>query len=212
VLAKKALAIREKLLDPEHPDVAESLNRLGVIYSGQGRYIEAERLYKRALAILEKALGSENKSVGIAIDNLAMLYRFQARCARVDGQQLKAEQLCNNAEVLYKRAQGIFDNVLSPHDRDRATYLNSLAGFYRELGRHEAEKLYKNSLDILEKVLPPNHPDLASSVKLSRLSAVSRCCIPKSLDRILMTRRISGSASEKRPWLRYRLTKPVIIR
>lgn len=42
-----ALAIREKALGPDHPDVANSLNRLGEIYTTQGRYNEAEPLFQR---------------------------------------------------------------------------------------------------------------------------------------------------------------------
>ena len=57
-LYKRALAVREKTLGPDHPDVAQTLNNLALLYYNQGRYAEAEPLYKRALAIYEKALGS----------------------------------------------------------------------------------------------------------------------------------------------------------
>ena len=35
-LYKRALAIREKALGPDHPDVAQSLNNLADLYSAQG--------------------------------------------------------------------------------------------------------------------------------------------------------------------------------
>jgi len=45
----RALAIREKALGAEHPDVAQSLNSLaGLYYYNQGKYAEAESLYRRA--------------------------------------------------------------------------------------------------------------------------------------------------------------------
>ena len=50
-LYKRALAIREKALGPDHPTVATSSNNLAHSYDAQGRYAEAEPLYKRALAI-----------------------------------------------------------------------------------------------------------------------------------------------------------------
>ena len=62
-LYKRALAIREKALGPDHPDVAKALNNLAVLYQKQGRYAEAEPLYKRALAIREKALGPDHPDV-----------------------------------------------------------------------------------------------------------------------------------------------------
>jgi tetratricopeptide (TPR) repeat protein len=52
---KRALAIREKTLDPQHQDVATSLSHLAKLYKAQGQYAKAEPLYKRALAIREKA-------------------------------------------------------------------------------------------------------------------------------------------------------------
>ena len=70
-LYKRALAIREKALGKDHPDVVYSLNDLGelfrtqdvvyslnnlaFLYKIQGKYAEAEPLYKRALAIMGKS-------------------------------------------------------------------------------------------------------------------------------------------------------------
>src|SRR5262245_47854217 len=59
-LAQRALAIREKALGPDHPDVAQSLNTLATLYSKQGLYAETEPLYTRALAIREKLLGPDH--------------------------------------------------------------------------------------------------------------------------------------------------------
>ena len=56
-LYKRSLAIWEKALGPEHPDVALGLNNLAALYRNQGRYTDAEPLLKRSLAIREKALG-----------------------------------------------------------------------------------------------------------------------------------------------------------
>src|SRR5262249_9741218 len=55
-LYKRAIAIDEKALGPEHPDLATWLNNLAELYRNQGKYAEAEPLYKRAIAIDEKAL------------------------------------------------------------------------------------------------------------------------------------------------------------
>ena len=51
---KRSLAIREKALGPDHPDVARSLNNLAELYDDQGRYADAEPLYKRSLAIRKR--------------------------------------------------------------------------------------------------------------------------------------------------------------
>ena len=52
-LYQRSLAIWEKALGPEHPNVAASLNNLAFLYNNQGKYAEAEPLHKRALAIME---------------------------------------------------------------------------------------------------------------------------------------------------------------
>jgi tetratricopeptide (TPR) repeat protein len=54
-LLKRALAIYEKALGPDHPKVAETLENLIALYRGENRTAEAEPLDRRALAIREKA-------------------------------------------------------------------------------------------------------------------------------------------------------------
>src|SRR5712692_5304313 len=56
-LAARALAIAEKVLGPEHPSTATSLNNLALMYQDTGAYAKAEPLHRRALAIREKVLG-----------------------------------------------------------------------------------------------------------------------------------------------------------
>lgn len=55
-LYSRAIAIQEKVLGPEHPDLAVTLNDLAELYRNEGRLAEAEPLYRRSLAIREKAL------------------------------------------------------------------------------------------------------------------------------------------------------------
>ena len=67
------MAIREKALGPEHPDVGNSLNNLATLYYTLGRYAEADPLFKRALAISEKAHGPDHLDVSQSLNNLAVL-------------------------------------------------------------------------------------------------------------------------------------------
>ena len=52
-LLEQVLKIQEKLLGPEHPDLAHTLNNLGVLRHIQGRQGEAEAFYRWALEICE---------------------------------------------------------------------------------------------------------------------------------------------------------------
>jgi len=62
-LYKRSLAIWEKALGPDHPEVGTSLNNLADLYRDQGRYADAEPLYKRSQAIYEKTLGLDHPYV-----------------------------------------------------------------------------------------------------------------------------------------------------
>jgi tetratricopeptide (TPR) repeat protein len=50
-LYKRSLAIREKALGPDHPDVATSLENMAVLYRNTGREKAAVELDRRAAAI-----------------------------------------------------------------------------------------------------------------------------------------------------------------
>jgi tetratricopeptide (TPR) repeat protein len=150
-LFKRALAIKEKVLGPYHPDTATSLNDFALLYTYQGKYEEAEPLYKRALAIWEKALGPDNPNTANSLNNLALLYHNQRKY--------------EEAEPLYKRALAICEKVLGPYHPDTATSLNNLASFYdNQLKYEEAEPLYKRALAIWEKALDPDNPNTAAGL------------------------------------------------
>ena len=150
--SKRSLAIREKALGPDHPDVAASLNSLAAMYQVQGRYADAEPLYKRSLAIREKALGPGNPYLAESLNNLAVLYKAQGRYV--------------DAEAFLKRSLAIREKALGPDHPDVAASLDSLANVYGAQGSHyaDAEQLYKRSLAIWEKALGPDHPDVAASL------------------------------------------------
>jgi tetratricopeptide (TPR) repeat protein len=112
-LYQRSLAIREKVLGPDHPDVATSLNNLAGLYQSERRYDDAEPLYQRSLAIREKVLGPDHPDVATSLNNLARLYRIESRYA--------------DAMPLYQRELAIREKVLGPDHPDVATLLNNLA-------------------------------------------------------------------------------------
>ena len=78
-LYKRALAVDEKALGPNHPDVARDLINVAAMYDRQGKYGDAERLYKRALAIDEKAFGLNHPEIATGLRTLALLYYRQGK-------------------------------------------------------------------------------------------------------------------------------------
>ncbi len=119
-LAERALEIREKALEPDHPDVAGSLNDLAILYRNKGDYAKAEPLYQRSLAIREKALGPEHPDVAASLNNLAILYRLKGDYAK--------------AEPLHQRALAIWEKALGLEHPDVVRSLDSLARLYEARG------------------------------------------------------------------------------
>ena len=150
-LYKRALAIRDRMLGPNHPEVAKSLNRLGSLFYAQGRYPEAEPIYKRALAIREAALAQSPGDVADTLNNLAVVYRAQRRLAE--------------AEALLKRALSIAEGARGANDPRIGTFLNSLAAVYESQGRYaDAELLYTRALALLEASLGYEHVDVVPAI------------------------------------------------
>ena len=90
------MAIREETLGKDHPDVAQSLNNLALIYEQLGQTKLAETLYQRARGIVETGLGQDHPDLANILNNLAGLYYLEKRYAE--------------AEPLFKRAQAIWEN------------------------------------------------------------------------------------------------------
>src|SRR5260370_37375638 len=57
-LYKQALEIQEKILGPDRPEVATTLNNLAVVYQNESLDAEAEPLYRRSLTIWQKYPGA----------------------------------------------------------------------------------------------------------------------------------------------------------
>ena len=132
-LYERALAINEKVLGPDHPETATSLNNLASLLNTLGEYDAARPLYERALAIYEKVLGPDHPSTATSLGNLAGL--------------LDTLGESDTARPLYERALAIYEKVLGPDHPDTATSLNNLAVFLRNAGSlEEAEPLHRKLL------------------------------------------------------------------
>ena len=127
-LLRSSLAVREKALGTEHPDVAASLNNLGVFYYGRHQYAMAEPLFQRALVIWEKAFGAEHQNVARGLRHLAEVYGAQDRYRQ--------------AVASYQRVVSIQEKSAGIDNPELAATLKSWALLLRKTNRKgEAEKL-----------------------------------------------------------------------
>jgi tetratricopeptide (TPR) repeat protein len=67
--------MKEKLLGPNHVEVALTLNNLAVLYKTQGRFDAAAELYRKALSCLESTLSSRHPNLVKCRKNYAALLR-----------------------------------------------------------------------------------------------------------------------------------------
>jgi len=150
-LFRRALAIYEKQLGPDHLCVAMSLNNLATLLQHRCRCAESEPLYRRALVIYEKQLSPDNPDVVTSLNNLAGLLQVRGKYAE--------------AETLYRRTLAIREKQFSLDHPDVATSLNSLAELLRFQCKYgESEMLHRRALEIREKQLSPDHSDVSESL------------------------------------------------
>lgn len=150
-LFEEMVALQEKQLGPEHPELMANLNNLSDIYRNQGRYAKAESLLKRVLSVNERVMGPEHPNVATSLNNLAMVYRVQGKY--------------RDAEALYRRTLAIDEKVKGLNNPDVASSLHNLAVLYREEGRYsEAEPLFLRSLAMRQQLLGLEHPQTAGSL------------------------------------------------
>jgi len=150
-LYQRSLALKENMLGASHPDVATSLNQLGLLYRAQGRSAEAESCYQKSLGIRTQVFGESSPEVAAVHNNLGRLYQDQGRY--------------QEAEHLYRQALAVREQMLGLTPADVAESLNNLASLLWELGQYDvAEPMFQRSLALREQALGPQHPALAQSL------------------------------------------------
>lgn len=71
--------MRQRVLGPDHPDCAQSLNNLAALHTERREYEAAEGMYERALDIRKRALSPDHPSLAYTLKHLAMLYKRRVR-------------------------------------------------------------------------------------------------------------------------------------
>ncbi|MBF0286074.1 MAG: tetratricopeptide repeat protein [Magnetococcales bacterium] len=148
---RRALALDEKNLGPDHPKVAIDLNNLAALHQAEGDLKGARPLMERALEIDEKNLGPDHPTVAIRLSNLAQLHQ--------DEGDLKG------ARPLMERALAIDEKNLGPDHPGVARDLNNLAQLHQAEGDLKgARPLMERALAIDEKHYGPDHPKVATDL------------------------------------------------
>lgn len=196
-LYNRALEIRRNKLPADSPDLAQSLNDLAWLYYERGNYAQAEPLFNESLAIWQINQDEDSKSdSALSRNGLGTIYLKRGKYDEANHHFLQAAELhekfkdnllfaddienfgllnedqgnYDDAELLFKKALGIWDTSLAKEHPIRASGLSNLASlYYRQRRYANAETAFNKALQIQEVALE-NSPELAQTLSgLARL-------------------------------------------
>jgi eukaryotic-like serine/threonine-protein kinase len=160
-LEREALALWKKLGGEESPHVADTLDRLAMVYLRQSQnapgpasqklLMEAEALEHEALRLRRKSIDNEGFNTARSLGNLALVLGAQRR-------QSKAEPIIRETLAIHRK-------LLGNENLTVAMWLINLGDCLMWQGKHdEADRLFREGLAIRRRLSGNEHPDVAYSL------------------------------------------------
>ena len=155
----EAIEVWEKLLGPEHTNIAAALSNLSTLARTRHRYAEAERLLARALEMDQKLLPAGNVRIGFDLNNAGTL--------------LAARKRYSDAEGVLRESLAILRSKL-PADHPEIGRVSVNLGEVLRLERktEESQERYREGLEILTRAWGPD--DVRLLAWLGPYAGVSR--------------------------------------
>jgi CHAT domain-containing protein/Tfp pilus assembly protein PilF len=151
VSLEKCYRIEQAIFGPDHPNVASTLNNMGIVAGDRGDYQTAQKYLDEALAIKLKMLGNGHIETARTIHNLGNL-------AYTKGDYPAARKY-------YDDALSIKRKVLGNQHIDVAGTLNNLGNLAIDQGDYPAaRKYYDDALAIKRKILGNQHIETAGTL------------------------------------------------
>ncbi len=150
-LLEKSLALRREVYGEEHPEVAESLEALGILVQARGDLDRAEALHRQALEMRRRLLGPGDPAVAESLNSLAT--------------DLLSKAQFDAAEPLFREALAINRRNFGNDHEQVASNLANLGLLEKQRGHHvKAEAHYREALAIMRRVFGPAHPLIATQL------------------------------------------------
>ncbi len=150
-LLQRAVALGRRSLGPEHVQLAQSLNNLGVLHREMGHAAQAEPLLREAVEMRRHVLGARHPDVAITLVELSRALSEQGRLAE--------------AEPLSREALAIRREVFGDEHRETATSKRDLGlSLMRRGDLAGAEPLLRENVETTVRLLGPAHPNSASAM------------------------------------------------
>lgn len=152
-LARRALKLREKLLSPTDPVLAETYNNLGILYIATSSFGDAESPLKRSLVIYEQNAAANGLMIAKTLENLALV-----RYSKQDPKK---------AEEFYLRALAVKEKTLGPEHDETVNTLKYLTDFYRRQRDYvKADATLQRAIAAKEKKLGASHTEVGKLLEL----------------------------------------------
>ncbi len=186
-MARRAVAIKDSILGPEHPGLAVSLRVLARVQwaLGDGNGNGERENLQRALAIQEKVLGPRHPEVAETLSMLGTSYRRK--------QEYQA------ARQMLERSLQIREAVLGPEHRDVGRTLMQLGMV--SISQQDlvgARQCWERQLDIFEKEYTPTHRALVHI--LNNLGALTSTHEGRDAESLRYYERALGIVEKLDPW------------
>lgn len=149
----RALELQEQHLGPNHPEVAQTYNLLGVTLTNQNKPDEAIQFYEKSLALHLAVEGPAHAQTASAEHNLAATLRRKGQY--------------DDALVHFQRALDARRTVLGPEHADTLKSMEGMARTLQHLDRREeALVLLKELLEVRERTIGANSKEVAATCEL----------------------------------------------
>ncbi len=154
---ERALAIFQRALGSDDPNVTALVNNLGLVLQDMGDLAGARAAFEQALRIDEQAYGPDHPAIAADVNNL--------------GSALKVLGDLAGARAAFERALRIDEQAKGPDHPDVATDVNNLGSVLHDLGDLAgARAAFERALRIGEHSYGPDHPAIAPDINnLGRL-------------------------------------------
>ncbi len=152
-LARRAVAIKERLLPSEDARLARSLSNLGRVLILRGEYEAARPICERGLSVAEKRLGPDHQDVAESLSAL--------------GDLLYATGDHSGSGHLYERALAILEKELGPdHPKVARALWDWSASLWARADYEGAKGALERVLAIQQKALRADHPAMADTLNM----------------------------------------------
>lgn len=180
-LAMGALEVQRAIYQNNpHPDIAESLNDLGVIALQRGQYDKAQEYYQSYVDMLRILMPENHPDIAVALENLGAPFYFRREFQ-------EAANLLEQALDIRRKAFGKNHPVVARTLVNQGTVLMSAD----DLDRADAK--FKEALPILRQYWEGDHPELSTVLASMGLLAAKRGAEDESIS--LLTEAVAVSTA-----------------